>query len=245
MIRTILVLLFLLCFFIISIPLYLIEAIIGHFDIHKKERSSFVIVTTALKIIIWLSGIHLIVKGQEKVPKDQAVLYVSNHRSYFDIVTLYPLTNNTTGFVAKKELERIPFIRRWMRYMNCQFLDRENIKEGLKTILNCIATVKGGCSVCIFPEGTRNTGEELSVLPFHSGSFKIAEKSGCPIVPISMNNTISIFEKQFPRIKKTHVIIEYGKPIYAKDLDHEQKKQLSQNCQKIIEDTIKKNQALL
>ena len=245
MIRTILVLLFLLCFFIISIPLYLIEAIIGHFDIHKKERSSFVIVTTALKIIIWLSGIHLIVKGQEKVPKDQAVLYVSNHRSYFDIVTLYPLTNNTTGFVAKKELERIPFIRRWMRYMNCQFLDRENIKEGLKTILNCIATVKGGCSVCIFPEGTRNTGEELSVLPFHSGSFKIAEKSGCPIVPISMNNTISIFEKQFPRIKKTHVIIEYGKPIYAKDLDREQKKQLSQNCQKIIEDTIKKNQALL
>ena len=245
MIRTILVLLFLLCFFIISIPLYLIEAIIGHFDIHKKERSSFVIVTTALKIIIWLSGIHLIVKGQEKVPKDQAVLYVSNHRSYFDIVTLYPLTNNTTGFVAKKELERIPFIRRWMRYMNCQFLDRENIKEGLKTILNCIATVKGGCSVCIFPEGTRNTGEELSVLPFHSGSFKIAEKSGCPIIPISMNNTISIFEKQFPRIKKTHVIIEYGKPIYAKDLDREQKKQLSQNCQKIIEDTIKKNQALL
>ena len=111
MIRTILVLLFLLCFFIISIPLYLIEAIIGHFDIHKKERSSFVIVTTALKIIIWLSGIHLIVKGQEKVPKDQAVLYVSNHRSYFDIVTLYPLTNNTTGFVAKKELERIPFIK--------------------------------------------------------------------------------------------------------------------------------------
>ena len=86
MIRTILVLLFLLCFFIISIPLYLIEAIIGHFDIHKKERSSFVIVTTALKIIIWLSGIHLIVKGQEKVPKDQAVLYVSKLFRYRNIV---------------------------------------------------------------------------------------------------------------------------------------------------------------
>ena len=187
MIRTILVLLFLLCFFIISIPLYLIEAIIGHFDIHKKERSSFVIVTTALKIIIWLSGIHLIVKGQKKVPKDQAVLYVSNHRSYFDIVTLYPLTNNTTGFVAKKERERIPFIRRWMRYMNCQFLDRENIKEGLKTILNCIATVKGGCSVCIFPEGTRTPGDDM--LEFKEGSFKIAEKSGCLIIPVAITNT--------------------------------------------------------
>ena len=243
MIRTILVLLFLLCFFIISIPLYLIEAIIGHFDIHKKERSSFVIVTTALKIIIWLSGIHLIVKGQEKVPKDQAVLYVSNHRSYFDIVTLYPLTNNTTGFVAKKELERIPFIRRWMRYMNCQFLDRENIKEGLKTILNCIATVKGGCSVCIFPEGTRTPGDDM--LEFKEGSFKIAEKSGCAIIPLSLNNTIEIFEAHLPRIKKTHVIIEYGAPIYPKDLDRETRKHLDTYVSDIIRETIRKNAALV
>ena len=243
MIRTILVLLFLLCFFIISIPLYLIEAIIGHFDIHKKERSSFVIVTTALKIIIWLSGIHLIVKGQEKVPKDQAVLYVSNHRSYFDIVTLYPLTNNTTGFVAKKELERIPFIRRWMRYMNCQFLDRENIKEGLKTILNCIATVKGGCSVCIFPEGTRTPGDDM--LEFKEGSFKIAEKSGCAIIPLSLNNTIEIFEAHLPRIKKTHVIIEYGTPIYPKDLDRETRKHLDTYVSDIIRVTIRKNAALV
>ena len=243
MIRTILVLLFLLCFFIISIPLYLIEAIIGHFDIHKKERSSFVIVTTALKIIIWLSGIHLIVKGQEKVPKDQAVLYVSNHRSYFDIVTLYPLTNNTTGFVAKKELERIPFIRRWMRYMNCQFLDRENIKEGLKTILNCIATVKGGCSVCIFPEGTRTPGDDM--LEFKEGSFKIAEKSGCAIIPLSLNNTIEIFEAHLPRIKKTHVIIEYGAPIYPNDLDRETRKLLDTYVSDIIRETIRKNAALV
>ena len=210
MIRTILVLLFLLCFFIISIPLYLIEAIIGHFDIHKKERSSFVIVTTALKIIIWLSGIHLIVKGQEKVPKDQAVLYVSNHRSYFDIVTLYPLTNNTTGFVAKKELERIPFIRRWMRYMNCQFLDRENIKEGLKTILNCIATVKGGCSICIFPEGTRSrNGNQMG--QFHSGSFRCATKSKCPIVPVALVDSFKVLDQKGS--KPVTVQIHYLKPI--------------------------------
>ena len=245
MIRTILVLLFLLCFFIISIPLYLIEAIIGHFDIHKKERSSFVIVTTALKIIIWLSGIHLIVKGQEKVPKDQAVLYVSNHRSYFDIVTLYPLTNNTTGFVAKKELERIPFIRRWMRYMNCQFLDRENIKEGLKTILNCIATVKGGCSICIFPEGTRNrNADETDMLPFHEGSFKIATKAKCPIIPIAINNSADIFEAHFPKMSPAKVVVEYGKPIYPDELSKEDKKHIGEYTQNIIREMLIKNKPL-
>ena len=244
MIRTILVLLFLLCFFIISIPLYLIEAIIGHFDIHKKERSSFVIVTTALKIIIWLSGIHLIVKGQEKVPKDQAVLYVSNHRSYFDIVTLYPLTNNTTGFVAKKELERIPFIRRWMRYMNCQFLDRENIKEGLKTILNCIATVKGGCSVCIFPEGTRNENPK-ELLPFKEGSFKLALKTGCPIIPIAMTNTPKIYEAQAPLLKKTHVVLQYGKPILPNELDADTKKHIGVYTKCVIEQMLEENEQYL
>ena len=223
MIRTILVLLFLLCFFIISIPLYLIEAIIGHFDIHKKERSSFVIVTTALKIIIWLSGIHLIVKGQEKVPKDQAVLYVSNHRSYFDIVTLYPLTNNTTGFVAKKELERIPFIRRWMRYMNCQFLDRENIKEGLKTILNCIATVKGGCSVCIFPE-VHVPGDDM--LEFKEGSLKMADKAGCPVVPVAIAHSADVLENHFPFIRRAAITIRFGEPIDLKSLPREQKSRL-------------------
>ena len=73
--------------------------------------------------------------------------------------------------------------------------------------------VKNGISICIFPEGTRNNGEELSMLPFRDGALKIAEKTGCAIIPISMNNTADIFEAHFPRVKKVHVVIEYGKPI--------------------------------
>ncbi len=72
----------------------------------------------------------------------------------------------------------------------------------LKTILQAIDYVKHGISICIFPEGTRNKGEELSLLPFHNGSFKIAEKTGCPIIPMSLNNTCDIFEGHFPFIKK-------------------------------------------
>ena len=140
---------------------------------------------------------------------------------------------------------RYPLLRDWMKRLYCLFLDRDNPKEGLKTILQAIDYIKSGISICIFPEGTRNDGEELSILPFHSGSFKIAEKSGCPIVPISMNNTASIFENQFPRIKKTHVIIEYGKPIYPCELDKETKKRLAPYCQNLIQETINKNQALL
>ena len=132
-----------------------------------------------------------------------------------------------------------------MKRLYCLFLDREKPKEGLKTILQAIDYIKQGISICIFPEGTRNTGEELSLLPFHSGSFKIAEKTGCAIIPISMNNTISIFESHLPFVRKTHVILEYGKPIYPNELDKETRKKLASYCQNIIQETINRNQALL
>ncbi len=241
MIRTILIALFLLCFFIVSIPLYLIEEIIGHFDIKKKERSSFRIVMCAFRCISWLAGTRLIVKGRENVPADQAVLYVSNHRSYFDIVTLYPLTNNTTGFVAKKEMEKVPFIRRWMRYMNCEFLDRDNIKEGLKTILSCIATVKNGCSICIFPEGTRTPGDEM--LEFKEGSFKIAEKSGCLIIPVAITNTENIFENHMPSVKASTVIIEFGQPLDIKALPKEERRHVGARIQQTIARMLEKNRS--
>ena len=132
-----------------------------------------------------------------------------------------------------------------MRYLYCLFLNRDDIKQGLKVILQAIEYVKQGISICIFPEGKRNNGEELSMLPFKEGSFKIALKSGCPIVPVSINNSAEIFENHIPKAKKTHVILEYGKPIYPKDLSREEQKVIGATCQQIIQDTINKNAELV
>ena len=104
-------------------------------------------------------------------------------------------------------------------------MDRDDIKQGLQTILSAIEYVKAGISIFIFPEGTRNKTEE-PLLPFKSGSFKIATKSGCDIIPVSINNTSAIFEDHFPKIKKAHVIIEYGKPISVTDLSRDELKAL-------------------
>ena len=83
------------------------------------------------------------------------------------------------------------------------------------------------------------------MLPFHSGSFKIAEKTGCPIIPMSLNNTAAIFENHMPLVKKTHVILEYGKPIRLSEMDKETRKHVASYCQDLIQETIRKNQSLL
>ncbi|BCJ92507.1 1-acyl-sn-glycerol-3-phosphate acyltransferase [Anaerocolumna cellulosilytica] len=241
--KTILVGLFLLIFFIISIPLFLIETIIGKINPHMKVKSSQAIVVGAFKIILFICGIRKTVIGLENVPKDKAVLYVANHRSYFDILIGYTTVPNLTGFVAKKEMSKLPFISIWMRYLNCLFLDRDNVREGLKTILQGIELIKQGYSVFISPEGTRNQGKEM--LPFKEGSLKMAEKSGCPIIPVSINNTDTIFETHLPWIRKAHVVIEYGKPVYPDELDKETRKFIGSHIQNIIKETLEKNEPLV
>ena len=244
MIRFILVVLFVLLFLICSIPLLIIEYFIGKFNMDLKNRSSLAIVNWAFRGCLFLSGTKVTVIGEENVPKDQPVLYIGNHRSYFDILITYIRVPRPTGYIAKKEMLRYPLLRNWMKYLHCLFLDRKDLKQGLKTILEGIEKVKSGISICIFPEGTRNRVND-TFMPFREGSFKIAEKTGCAIIPMSINNSAAIFEDHIPKIKKAHVILEYGKPIYMSEMTKEEKKGIGSKVQAIIMETYFKNKELL
>ena len=159
MIRLIIVAVFLILFLILSIPIFFVEWLIGKVNKDAKDISSLRIVQWAFKVITRLSGVSVTVIGEENIP-DEAVLFIGNHRSYFDIVLTYSRCKRLTGYIAKKEVQKVPFLSVWMQYLYCLFLDRENAKEGLKTILKAIEDVKNGISIFIFPEGTRNKGEE-------------------------------------------------------------------------------------
>lgn len=240
MIRFILVVIFVVMFLILSIPLLIAEWIIGKCNPSVKDRSSLAIVNWAFRMVLRITGVKIIVKGEERIPRDTAVLYVGNHRSFFDILLTYVRVPRPTGYIAKKEMKKVPLLSNWMRNLHCLFLDRENIKEGMKTILTAIEKVKNGISICIFPEGTRNK-ENDSFLPFHEGSFKIAEKGGVPIVPMSIVNSAAIFEDQFPKIRKTTVVVEYCEPIYIDELEKDTRKKLGVYTSEIIAEAYFRN----
>ena len=246
MIRFIIVCICVIGYLILSIPILLAEWVVGKFNRRAKDISSLRIIQTVFKFILKVTGADITIIGHENVPKDQAVLYIGNHRSFFDILLTYVLCPDLTGYVAKKEMEPIPLLSTWMRYLHCLFLDRKDIKEGMKTILTAIEKVKSGISICIFPEGTRNKGaDELELLPFHDRSFKIATKSGCPIIPMAISNSAEIFENHFPKIKPCKVVVEYGKPIYPEELSREDKKRLGAYTQGIILEMLKKNREMV
>ena len=226
MFRFILTLLFVVFFLILSTPVMFVLWLTPKKKPAVKDIASRHIIHWAFSCVRFIAGTNLIVLGKENIPTDQAILFVGNHRSYYDIILSYLSVPGITGYVAKKEMERYPLLRVWMRYIHCLFLDRDDIKQGLQTILTGVQKVKSGISIFIFPEGTRNKSDD-TFLPFKAGSLKIAEKSGCPIIPVAINNSDNVFEKHLPKIIKTTVVIEFGTPIDLKSLDKESKKTLS------------------
>ncbi len=240
MIRYLTVCVILVLYLILTIPIFFVYWIIGKFNRRKRDILSLRTVQFGLKILLAPTGVNITVIGEENIP-DVPALYVANHRSFFDILLTYSRCRDLTGYVAKKEMEKIPLLSSRMKYVHCLFLDRHSQKAGMQMILDAINHIKNGISVFIFPEGTRNETGEFLLMPFKEGSFRIATKSNCPIVPVALSNTSAIFEDQFPRIKKVSVVIEYCKPIYPSQLDRDEKKKLGTTCQSIILEKLKKN----
>lgn len=243
MIRFVVMVLFLVPVYIISLPQYVYRGIQYKRNPQKAAKGSQKFAVWALHTLTRMSGCNVIVLGLENVPEDTPVLYVGNHRSIFDVIIGYSYVKNNTGFVSKDSLEKAPLIGRWMKYMNCLFLNRTDIKEGLKTILHGIELVKQGTSIFIFPEGTRSEGDTL--LPFKEGSLKIAEKSGCPIIPVAITGTENIFEKHIPKVKKATIVYEFGKPIDLKSLDKETKRHAGAYVRDIIIDMRDKHENII
>ena len=131
-----------------------------------------------------------------------------------------------------------------MEEIHCLFLDREDPRQGLKTILTAIDYVKDGISMFIFPEGTR-CKVEGTFLPFHAGSFKIATKAKVPVIPVTIVGMGEVFEDHFPRPKRATVVIEFGEPIETADMDRNAQKELPDRVKGIIEETYARDKVLI
>ena len=142
---------FLASFLILGIPAYLVLCLLGKVEkwTYKTDLIALRIVQWAFKCMLFIAGTKTIVIGEEHVPKDQPVLYIPNHRSYFDILLLYSRVPGLTGFVSKDSMKKFYLLRDWMKKLHCLFLNRENPREGLKTILQGIENINNGISMII------------------------------------------------------------------------------------------------
>ena len=152
------------------------------------------------------AGANITVIGQENLPPDDvAAVYASNHQGYFDIPLVLGHLGGVKGLVAKKEIQKLPMIRSWMKELGCVFIDRDNARASLNALNLAAERVQQGYPMVIFPEGTRS--KDGNVAEFKAGAFRIAQKNHAPVVPFFIEGTGNLLEKNGYRIKPATVTI--------------------------------------
>lgn len=239
MIRTIFLYSYVVVLLILSLPILLVEWIIGKFNPHAKDVSCLWIARTlVLNPVLFFMGAKITAYGVENIPSDRPVVYMANHRGMMDCLLLYKYFKGVCGFVAKAEVKKIPLVNLWMNNLHCLYVDRDDIRDGLKMILAGIEKLKSGISICIMPEGTRSKTDEL--LPFKEGSMKLATKTGCPIIPVAITGSADLFDNHKPFFGPAKITMTFGKPLEVKDLSRDQQKNLGAHVREIICEMLEK-----
>jgi 1-acyl-sn-glycerol-3-phosphate acyltransferase len=196
---------------ILTIPALIYAVILD--KLNKTEKRIDVVNKTAslwARLLVNLSGSKIKVNGQENLP-DGPVLFISNHQSNFDIPILISFIDKPKAFIAKIETSRLPIVSTWMKQMRCVFMDRNDIRQSISAINQGVDYLKKGYSMVIFPEGTRSAGVKMG--EFKGGSFKLATKSGVPVIPVAIKGSYKIMSKGSFIIKPAQVEINILKPV--------------------------------
>ena len=190
----------------------------------------------------WLcgwAGVRPEIVGTEKLP-DTPFLFVCNHRSMFDPLTVMGwLGKYNIAFVSKPSNLRIPVAGITVRHVGYLAIDRENNREALKTILQAADYLKRGvCSIGIYPEGTRSKTGELG--PFHAGSFKIAQRAGVPVAVACMTGTEKVKKHVF--LLPTKVKLEILEVIDAERVKAMSTNELAEEARRVIETRLREQE---
>jgi 1-acyl-sn-glycerol-3-phosphate acyltransferase len=142
-----------------------------------------------------------------------------NHQSQLDIPALVAALEESTGFVAKKELGKVPLLAWWMRRVGCVFIDRSD-KYAARKAMGEVARNMGAHPLAVFPEGTRSkTG---TLLPIKFGGLRLAVQARAQIIPVHIRNTRTALEARTASTPKTvPVELRFFPPLDARDLPDE------------------------
>ena len=183
--------------------------------------------------ILHVTGARMTVEGQKNIPAGPCV-FVGNHRSYYDIPLLLAGLDRPHGILAKEELEKIPLLNRWMKLLGCVFVQRDDLRASVRALNDATAIVESGRSFVIFPEGTRYKGEEGGVGEFKNGAFRIAVKTGAPVVPVAITGARALFENNGNRCHPGRVHICILPPIHTAGMSKAEQKQLPEAVRQTI-----------
>jgi 1-acyl-sn-glycerol-3-phosphate acyltransferase len=190
------------CFFLVTIALLFAPR--GRFS-HWVVRHIWV------AALLGFFRVKVIITGLENFERDRPYVFVSNHQSHFDILTIFHSTTTNLRFIAKKSLFYIPFFGWYLALAGYIPLDRSNRDRAIRSHDKAAEKIRKGVPIVSFPGGTRSL--DGGVQPFKKGAFMLALKAGVPIVPISITGSIKVLPKTSIAIQPGTIRIHFARPL--------------------------------
>ena len=206
--------------------------------LQEADQVLTVMLKRFVRRLMKIIGIEVEIIGQENLPKHGNYVLVGNHQGQADPFFPFLFMDRSLGFVAKKEIRKLPIVPDLMELYHCVFIDRKDLRQSLQAIQAGAESVRNGYPMMIYPEGTRSTSEKM--LPFKPGAMNLALKAKAEVVPVTMVGTYWVQQKGSNLIKKAKVRVVIDAPIQTGDMDRSQKKELSGRVCKIIEQNLEK-----
>lgn len=176
------------------------------------------------RCLVWAAGIKVRLHNAERIQSGAPRIYVSNHISWFDVLTLAAVLPRYK-FVGKAELFKIPLFGRAAHAAGMIAIERENRKSAFESYRVAAERIRAGASVVVFPEGTR--GRDYSLRQFKKGPFVLAVAAGVPIIPTIVHGTIEIMRRDSFYVRSGDVDIYFLEPIDASGLTYEDRNRLA------------------
>ncbi len=175
--------------------------------------------------------------GTENLPEKNGFIYFPNHQGLYDVLAVIQASPRPFGVVMKQELSNIFFLKQVFACMKCLPIDRDDIKQSMRVILQVAKEVANGRNFLIFAEGTRSkNGNHLG--EFKGGTFRAATKAKCPIVPVALIDSYKSFDTH--STKPQTVQVHFLKPIYYEEYKDMKTTEIAIEVKTRIENAISK-----
>ncbi len=189
-----------------------------------------------IPIIIRRGRIKIHVTGLDNLPSENGYVMFPNHQGLFDALAIIETHERPLVTVMKKEIKNTFILKQVITMLQAEIIDRNDIRQSMKVIMNMTRRVKEGENFIIFAEGTRSR-QGNSLLEFKGGSFKSAMNAKSPVVPIALIDSYKAFDTG--SIRKLTVQVHYLKPLYYEDYKGMKSTELADKVSEIIREKIK------
>lgn len=184
-------------------------------------------------------NVKIDVHGHENIPQKDGFMFFPNHQGLYDaLAILEACPDHPFSVVAKQEVKNVQFLKQVFACIKAYTIDRDDVRQSMRVMMNVAEEVRNGRNYLIFPEGTRSK-DGNNVGEFKGGSFKPATKTKCPIVPVALIDSFKPFD--INTISPVTVQVHFLKPLLHDEYKDMKTVEIAAEVKRRIEEVIKAN----